>query len=161
MTFFSFYESPIGKLRLRANHVGLMGVDHPNQHDKVPAGEVKDAEQQYIRQAEKELDAYFSGELESFSVPLNPQGTDFQREVWQALTLIPYGHTQSYSDIANAIENPKAVRAVGLANGKNPLSIFIPCHRVIGKNKTLTGYAGGLATKRFLLQHEQGQFELL
>lgn len=160
-TYFCFYESPIGKLRLRANMHGLTGVDHPNQHASIPAGEINDAEQEFINQAKRQLNEYFAEQRTTFDVPLSPQGTAFQCEVWQALIAIPFGETRNYSDIAISIGNPKAVRAVGLANGKNPLSIFIPCHRVIGKNKTLTGYAGGLKTKRFLLEHEQSQYQLL
>ena len=92
---------------------------------------------------------------QTFQTPLNPQGTPFQLSVWQALTTIPFGETVSYSHIANAINKPKAVRAVGAANGRNPLSIFIPCHRIVGKNGTLTGYAGGLNVKTILLDLEQ------
>lgn len=160
-TYFAFMDTPIGKLRLRANDLGLIGVDHPNQHDSIPAGETNDLEQEFIHQAKKELREYFAGDRTCFDVVLSPQGTPFQCQVWQALQLIPFGETRSYSDIAHTIGNPKAVRAVGLANGRNPLSVFIPCHRVIGKNKTLTGYAGGLQTKQILLQHERGQYELL
>ena len=98
---------------------------------------------------------YFEGERKTFETPLTPIGTSFQLEVWQALQTIPYAETASYSDIADKINNPKAVRAVGAANGKNPLSIFIPCHRIVGKNGKLTGYAGGLDNKSTLLNIER------
>lgn len=103
----------------------------------------------------QQLEEYFAGKRKIFNVPFAFQtGTKFQRSVWQALQTIHYGETQNYSDIAQNIGNPKAVRAVGLANGKNPLCIIIPCHRVIGKNGTLTGYAGGIDAKKWLLAHE-------
>jgi methylated-DNA-[protein]-cysteine S-methyltransferase len=102
-----------------------------------------------------QLDEYFSGQRKIFNIPLSANGTEFQIKVWQALTTIPYGQTWSYQDLANAINNPKAVRAVGLANGKNPISIIVPCHRVIGKNGKLTGYAGGVERKAQLLELEK------
>ena len=102
-----------------------------------------------------QLDEYFSGNLQHFELPLNPQGTPFQRSAWKALLRIPYGETRSYLQQAQAIENPKAVRAIGNANSKNPISIIIPCHRVIGKNGTLTGYAGGIERKNKLLELER------
>ncbi|MGF1700468.1 methylated-DNA--[protein]-cysteine S-methyltransferase [Photobacterium makurazakiensis] len=101
-----------------------------------------------------QLAEYFAGERTGFDVPLNMQGTDFQRTVWQALNSVGYGETCSYGDIANLIGNPKAVRAVGAANGKNPIPIIVPCHRVIGSSGKLTGYAGGLDMKVWLLAHE-------
>ncbi|WP_390960950.1 methylated-DNA--[protein]-cysteine S-methyltransferase [Photobacterium sanguinicancri] len=101
-----------------------------------------------------QLDAYFSGSLTRFTVPLAPQGTEFQKQVWTALRSVPYGETCSYKAIAEAISNPKAVRAVGAANGKNPIAIIVPCHRVIGADGKLTGYAGGVEMKAFLLKLE-------
>lgn len=103
-----------------------------------------------------EFDAYFAGRLQRFSLPLAARGTAFQQAVWQALCDIPYGETRSYSDIARTIGKPDAVRAVGAANGRNPLSIIVPCHRVIGQNGSLTGYAGGLEIKKTLLALERG-----
>ena len=105
--------------------------------------------------AMQQLDAYFNGKLQQFTVPFELQGTAFQKTVWEALCTIPYGTVVSYQDIAIAIGNPKAVRAVGMANNKNPISIIIPCHRVIGKQGSLTGYAGGLDKKQWLLSHER------
>ncbi len=108
-----------------------------------------------IKEAFLQLDAYFKGQLQKFSLPLAPQGTDFRQAVWKALSTIPYGKTASYKEIALKISNPNAVRAVGQANNKNPLPIFIPCHRVIGSNGNLVGYAGGLAIKQHLLALEK------
>ncbi|MFB0954113.1 MAG: methylated-DNA--[protein]-cysteine S-methyltransferase, partial [Aeromonadaceae bacterium] len=103
----------------------------------------------------EQFGAYFAGERHAFDLPLSQHGTEFQLQVWRALVQIPYGQTRSYADIAQTIGNPKAVRAVGATNGRNPLAIIIPCHRVIGQNGSLTGYAGGLAIKQFLLTLEQ------
>jgi methylated-DNA-[protein]-cysteine S-methyltransferase len=108
-----------------------------------------------ITEAFSQLNAYLAGNLQQFSLPLAPQGTDFRQTVWQALLTIPYGKTASYQEIAVAIGNPKAVRAVGMANNKNPLPIFIPCHRIIGSNGKLIGYAGGLQLKQHLLDLEK------
>ncbi|WP_110665051.1 methylated-DNA--[protein]-cysteine S-methyltransferase [Salinicola halophilus] len=106
------------------------------------------------RECIRQLQAYFAGELQRFELPLAPRGTDFQQRVWHALATIPWGETRSYRELAVAIDRPTASRAVGMANGRNPLAIVVPCHRVIGTNGTLTGYAGGLERKRWLLQHE-------
>ena len=105
-----------------------------------------------------EVDEYFALERTEFTVPLAPEGTPFQHEVWKALRAIPFGETRSYLDVANAIGKPKAVRAVGAANGRNPLGIIVPCHRVIGADGSLTGYAGGMERKKFLLDLERQRF---
>ncbi|MFZ8199583.1 methylated-DNA--[protein]-cysteine S-methyltransferase [Alteromonas portus] len=105
----------------------------------------------------RQLSAYFDGKLNEFDLPLSAKGTAFQHSVWDALQQVKYGETASYLDIANAIGNPKAVRAVGMANGRNPIAIVVPCHRIIGSNKTLTGYAGGLPRKQYLLNLEGAQ----
>lgn len=110
-----------------------------------------------LRAAREALQDYFAGERRDFDLPLDPAGTDFQRAVWEALRAIPYGGTRTYGEIAAAVGRPKAVRAVGQANHVNPLPIFIPCHRVVGKNGALTGYAGGLDLKRALLALESGK----
>lgn len=107
------------------------------------------------RETRQQLAAYFAGKLTRFDLPLNATGTAFQQQVWAALCDIPYGETRSYGQLANAINKPKAVRAVGAANGRNPISIIVPCHRVIGANGTLTGYAGGLSRKAWLLELEK------
>lgn len=104
---------------------------------------------------EEQLRSYFAGELREFSVPLAPHGTPFQRHVWQALTTVPYGRTASYGAIASVIDRPSASRAVGAANGRNPISIVVPCHRIVGADGSLTGYGGGLPRKRHLLALEQ------
>jgi len=109
----------------------------------------------------RQLQAYFSGELKEFNVPLAMEGTEFQLRVWNALRAIPYGETISYAQLAERIGNPKAVRAVGLANGSNPIPIIVPCHRVIGGNGSLTGFGGGLSTKKRLLELESRQLTLL
>lgn len=106
------------------------------------------------RQACQQLDEYFVGQRQHFELPLAPQGTDFQQQVWQALQSIPHGEHRSYKEIALQIDNPKAVRAVGLANSRNPIALIIPCHRVIGASGKLVGYAGGIARKAWLLEHE-------
>ncbi len=152
--YYCYYDCPIGKIRLRASDVGLIALNHVNQQTENDKSWNEDPEHPISRSAISELDQYFSSGFSDFKTPLAPVGTDFQCEVWQALTTIPFGETRSYTDIAEQINRPKAVRAVGSANGRNPLSIFVPCHRVIGKNGTLTGYAGGLAIKQILLHHE-------
>ena len=112
-----------------------------------------------LRETARQLSAYFDGSLRVFSVPLAFEGTPFQRSVWQALLTIPYGETRTYGEIARQIGNPAAVRAVGAANGRNPISIIVPCHRVIGADGSLTGYGGGVEAKRWLLGHESGRPE--
>jgi methylated-DNA-[protein]-cysteine S-methyltransferase len=107
-----------------------------------------------LEQAAEELDAYFAGRRQRFQVPLAPEGTPFQRQVWAALTTIPFGATWSYAKLARTVGRPAAVRAVGAANGRNPIALFVPCHRVIGADGSLTGYGGGLPRKRWLLAHE-------
>jgi methylated-DNA-[protein]-cysteine S-methyltransferase len=114
-----------------------------------------------LKGVRKELDAYFAGRLKQFTTALAFNGTQFQNAVWKQLTRIPYGETISYLELAKRIDNPKAVRAVGLANGANPIAIIVPCHRVIGSNGSLTGFGGGLPTKRALLELEKGQRTLL
>ncbi len=158
MGSYIYHDTPIGKIRLRSSEEGLCALDHVNQQDSLAAGYVLNPECPFLRQAQVELDEYFVGERESFETRLSPIGTSFQRQVWEALTGIPFGQTASYSEIAEMIGNPKSVRAVGAANGKNPLSIFIPCHRVIGKSGKLVGYAGGLAVKQTLLRVERLEF---
>jgi methylated-DNA-[protein]-cysteine S-methyltransferase len=122
-----------------------------------PQGEAAgmcDNEQPVVRETLCQLAAYFAGELRDFNLPLDPKGTDFQVAVWKALLAIPYGETRSYRDIASAIGKPAAVRAVGTANGSNPIAIIVPCHRVIGSSGKLVGYGGGLPMKRMLLDLE-------
>mgnify|MGYP006156483953 CR=1 FL=1 len=150
-TFNTYFQSPIGWVEIKGTHehvTSVMVYDEAKEDVHINSIEV-------LELCKQELQQYFAGTLQQFTVPLAPQGTAFQQQVWRALTGVPYGCTASYRDIAIAIANPKGVRAVGLANSKNPLAIIVPCHRVIGANGTLTGYAGGLDKKAWLLQHEE------
>lgn len=149
--------SPVGKLTLVASDKGLMAIlwenDKPN---RVLLSNLKEDNQHPILlEVERQLQEYFAGKRRTFTLSLDFNGTDFQKKVWQALLQIPFGETRSYAQIAQAVGNPKAVRAVGAANGKNPISIIAPCHRVIGSNGTLTGFAGGLEIKAYLLSLEK------
>ena len=153
---YTVMKSSVGEITLVADNVSLRAIYWLNQKpDRV---KFPDLENNYsnpvLKSAVKQLKAYFSGTRRKFDIPLRPVGTVFQEEVWLALRSISYGETVSYSDIAKQIGRPKAVRAVGAAIGKNPLSIMIPCHRVIGANGKLIGFAGGLSTKEFLLNLE-------
>ncbi len=148
-------ETPLGPLTALASEAGLMGLwfDH-QQHWPGDLRAELDPGQRWIAQARDELDAYFAGRLREFRVPLAPQGTPFQEAVWLRLREIALGDTVSYGRIAREVGKPSASRAVGAAVGRNPLTIIVPCHRVVGENGTLTGYAGGLPRKRFLLDLE-------
>jgi len=150
-------DTPIGPIRVAAHSGGLARVLFDTQKEEVleedpnPSDEAK----QHLEAALQALREYFADERQSFGdLTLAPEGTDFQLSVWQALLKIRYGDTCAYRDIATSIGNPKAVRAVGLANGKNPIPVIVPCHRVIGANGTLTGFGGGLPAKKWLLEHE-------
>lgn len=152
--YFSRIESPVGMLLLAGDGESLTLVAmHDRKHGarQQPDWRRDDAA---FSAAREQLEAYFSGELRTFDLPLAPAGTVFQRRVWQALLDIPLGRTESYSALAQRIDAPKAARAVGLANGRNPIAIIIPCHRVIGADGSLTGYGGGIERKRWLLAHE-------
>lgn len=149
------HESPVGPLTLISNGEALTDVQFENPryaYAPAPAGKDK-----ILDAARRQLDQYFAGTLRAFDLPLAPKGTAFQQRVWQALLTIPYGVTRSYGQQAATIGSPQASRAVGLANGRNPISIVIPCHRVIGANGSLTGYGGGMARKQLLLELEQGE----
>ena len=155
-------DSPVGPLLLAGDsdalHVLAFGVGcRPREID----AEWKPDTKGVLKDVRKELDQYFAGKLKKFTTRLAFTGTPFQNAVWKELTRIPYGETISYLDLANRIKNPKAVRAVGMANGANPIAIIVPCHRVIGSNGSLTGFGGGLPTKRALLDLEKGQRTLL
>lgn len=153
----SMIPSPVGKLTLVARDDALVAVLWENDRPgRVPLGLLVDApDHPVLRETERQLAAYFAGELRAFSIPLAFAGTDFQASVWQALLTIPYGETRSYTQIARQIGRPSAVRAVGAANGRNPISIIAPCHRVVGSSGALTGFAGGLAAKEQLLALER------
>lgn len=155
MNVYCQYLSPLGQMTLQANQQGLLGAWFETQTTRPDELSRLDAKAPILVHTQQQLDEYFNGQRQEFDLPLAAAGTDFQMNVWQALTTIPFGETWSYLDLANAINNPKAVRAVGAANGKNPISIIVPCHRVIGKNGKLTGYAGGVAIKQKLLALEQ------
>ena len=150
-------DSPIGELTLTAVSGVLTGV-HMNEQrhtPKLPAGCKRD--DAGLAHVVAQLEAYFAGSLTDFDLPMEMGGTDFQRRVWASLREIPYGETISYGELARRVGNPKASRAVGLANGRNPLAIVVPCHRVIGADGSLTGYGGGLDRKVWLLEHEAAQ----
>ncbi|MBP6507514.1 MAG: methylated-DNA--[protein]-cysteine S-methyltransferase [Opitutaceae bacterium] len=154
--FYKTMKSPVGGLKLVANDSGLAAILWENDDPKrVRLAEPEEAPRHPVLvEAERQLRDYFAGKRKAFSLKLAFAGTEFQRKVWTALTQIPFGETRSYAQIARQIGHPKAVRAVGAANGRNPLSIVAPCHRVIGANGKLTGFAGGLETKAFLLRLE-------
>lgn len=154
--FYKTTRTPVGELKLVASDCGLAAILWENDDPKrVRLGELReDRRHPVLLAAEQQLKDYFGGKLKKFSVPLDFAGTDFQKKVWAALLAIPFGETRSYAQIARQIGRPKAVRAVGAANGRNPISIIAPCHRVIGANGKLTGFAGGLETKATLLQLE-------
>jgi methylated-DNA-[protein]-cysteine S-methyltransferase len=156
MNFFGYVESPIGHLMLTADGTALTGLFmEPSRKAPQPAdGWVEDLTVAPLAAAVSQLGEYFAGARREFDLPLRFEGTAFQRRVWQELTEIRYGETWSYGQLARSIGNPSASRAVGLANGRNPLSILVPCHRVIGADGSLTGYGGGLERKRWLLAHE-------
>ncbi|KGI78904.1 methylated-DNA--[protein]-cysteine S-methyltransferase [Oleiagrimonas soli] len=149
-------DTPIGVLTLIADEDGaLVRVNLPQSRKPPPdLGPVR-ADRARLAAICVQFEAYFAGERFDFDLPLRPHGTDFQRQVWDGLLGIGYGRTASYADLARSIGRPRAVRAVGAANGANPLSIIVPCHRVIGADGSLTGYGGGMEAKRWLLDHEQ------
>jgi methylated-DNA-[protein]-cysteine S-methyltransferase len=159
--FYSSMRSPIGELTLTTDGDAVTGVymhrqKHGPQRDR--GWKRDDAMLDTVRE---QLQAYFDGKLKDFDLSLAPQGTQFQQRVWRALRDIPYGETISYGELARRIGQPNASRAVGLANGRNPISIVVPCHRVIGADGTLTGYGGGLERKRWLLAHERKSGSLI
>jgi methylated-DNA-[protein]-cysteine S-methyltransferase len=161
-TTFTRCPSPIGELVLTASGTALTGVYFPPLREQAgwfeddghgPAGPV-------LARARQQLIEYFAGVRTTFDLPLDPPGTAFQRQVWDALRTIPYGATTSYSELARRLGDPGATRAVGAANGKNPIPIIVPCHRVIGARGELTGFGGGLDRKRWLLEHEGALLQL-
>lgn len=169
-----FYKSPVGYWIVRRDEEGICRIDTRPEHEQAAkalekelgvagngaagsdtAGKcVPSPTDPLLKKAVKQLDEYFAGKRKKFDLPLSMKGTEFQQKVWEALRAIPYGETRSYGDIAKAIGKPKAARAVGMANNRNPVSIIVPCHRVIGANGSLVGYGGGLKAKEFLLKLE-------
>jgi len=152
-------NSPVGKLTLVASDKGLVAVlwERDNPRRVRLADLIEQDDHSVLIQAERQLSEYFTGRRKSFSVVLDMRGTDFQRSVWEALLAIPFGETRTYGQLAKQLGNPQASRAVGAANGRNPISIIVPCHRVIGSSGKLTGFAGGLEAKERLLNLEQEQ----
>jgi methylated-DNA-[protein]-cysteine S-methyltransferase len=165
-------DSPVGPLLLAGDqdalHVLAFGLPPAGGRQRLEVSRPREIDADWkpdvkgvLGPIRKELDQYFAGRLKKFSTPVAFNGTQFQTTVWQELRRIPYGETISYLELAKRIKNPKAVRAVGLANGANPIAIIVPCHRVIGSNGSLTGFGGGIPTKRALLELEKGQRTLL
>ncbi len=153
------YDSPVGRLTLIASEVGLRAVlwdgDAPARARLATSPREGDGAAPVLEEARRQLDDYFAGRRTSFDLPLDLQGTPFQQDAWRALAEIPFGETRTYAQQAGSLGRPNASRAVGAANGRNPLSIVLPCHRVVGSDGSLTGFAGGLETKRWLLEHER------
>lgn len=151
------HQSPVGPLGLIASDVALVAVLWPEEKDgrvRFASDPVEGEATALLTDTAQQLDEYFDGERRTFDLPLDLRGTEFQQLVWRSLSEIPYGETSTYGKQAAAIGRPSAVRAVGTANGRNPLSIVLPCHRIVGADGKLAGFAGGLETKRWLLDHE-------
>jgi methylated-DNA-[protein]-cysteine S-methyltransferase len=153
--YYCIVKSPIGPILLAGDEEGLKHVNFMKGKKKIEVSDDWVENEEFFREISGQLEAYFSGKLKSFDIKLAPEGTEFQKSVWKALCEIPYGETRSYKDIAVSIGKPKAYRAVGLANNRNPIAIIVPCHRVIGADGKITGYAGGLDVKEFLLKLEE------
>jgi len=155
MIAFTYFESPIGRLLLTSDGAALTGLYmEPSRKAQCTDGWAEDVSVAPLSATVRQLSEYFEGTRREFDLPLRLQGTMFQTRVWRELTEIPYGQTWSYGQLAKRIDKPSASRAVGLANGRNPISILVPCHRVIGADGSLTGYGGGIERKRWLLAHE-------
>lgn len=153
--YYDQFSSPVGELRVLVDERGILGVDFERESIHFDSLWQKGENHPLILQVKQAIQHYFQGEKNAFShLPLAPQGTAFQLQVWQILLSIPFGQTMSYGEIAKQLGKPNAMRAVGGAVGRNPISIIIPCHRVLGRDKNLTGFGGGLPAKRILLQHE-------
>lgn len=149
-------KTPIGRLVIKENGTAVTAIRMAQEKEEVSKAQEKEAP--LLRDIKNQLQEYFNGQRRCFDLPLQPAGTTFQQKVWQALRQIPYGETRSYKELADMIGNPKACRAVGGANNKNPILILIPCHRVIGTDGSLTGFAAGLSAKKYLLELEQKTF---
>lgn len=150
-TYETYYKSPLGPIKIVGSHDCILSLDFIDE--ELPG----DSDLPFcLKACVKQIDEYFKGNRREFLLNLDPAGTDFQRMVWRQLEKIPFGQVVTYREIAGVIGNPKASRAVGSANGKNPISIIIPCHRVIGSNGSLTGYGGGLWRKEWLIKYERG-----
>ncbi|WP_338109398.1 methylated-DNA--[protein]-cysteine S-methyltransferase [Pseudomaricurvus alkylphenolicus] len=152
--YYDTFDSPVGEIIVVANDEGICNIDFQDSPCPLPIDPSWQQNPEPCAEAKRQLLAYFAGELKQFQLPLSPQGTDFQKSVWKILASIPYGQHTSYGAMAKQLGNPGASRAVGMANGRNPISIVLPCHRVIGSNGKLTGYRGGLPIKTKLLKLE-------
>ena len=163
MRYYDFYESPHGQMLLIANDEGISGIyfDGQKHLPRVESAWRRDAGHALLRQAKRELAEYFGGERQRFETALAPDGTPFQRAVWKAISTVDFGKTISYGELARRAGSPGNARAAGAATGRNPISIIVPCHRIVGSNGSLTGYAGGLDRKRALLALESGIPDLL
>jgi methylated-DNA-[protein]-cysteine S-methyltransferase len=155
-TFFTIFDSPVGELVLTSNGEAITGLFMEERKNEPQLANEWRRDDEMFREAARQLRAYFAGELTEFDLQMETAGTEFQQRVWAELLKIPYGSTTNYGELARRIGNPNASRAVGAANGQNPISIIIPCHRVIGSNGSLTGYGGGIERKKFLLDLEAG-----
>jgi methylated-DNA-[protein]-cysteine S-methyltransferase len=153
--YYSELESPIGQLLIVGDEASLRGLYMLDHRHQLPVAEGCERNDRAFSAVRQQLSAYFAGKLRKFEVSLAVEGSAFQKQVWQALLDIPFGETESYGQLARRIGNEKASRAVGLANGRNPISIIVPCHRVIGADGSLTGYGGGMERKKWLLEHEK------
>ena len=145
----AYYQSPIGMVEIKASGNVINSVVLSDEQQNIT-----DPQSEILKSCVRQLDEYFNGQRTSFDIPVCQDGTDFQQSVWHELMNIPFGKTITYADLAQSLDNPKAVRAVGAVNGKNRIWVIVPCHRVIGSDGSLTGYAGGLDRKKWLLQHE-------
>jgi methylated-DNA-[protein]-cysteine S-methyltransferase len=157
---YAVIDSPLGEILINGDGHTVAGVDFVDSRNATPVDPTWERDDAAFAEAARQLKAYFAGELKQFDLVLETGGTPFQRRVWTALLGIPYGTTTTYGRLAQQLGDPRAVRAVGLANGRNPISIVIPCHRVIGADGSLTGYGGGLPRKQWLLAHERGEHTL-
>ncbi|KKF99461.1 methylated-DNA--[protein]-cysteine S-methyltransferase [Methanosarcina mazei] len=157
--YYTTFESPIGPLLLAGDEEGLKYLNIRKGKKKIEVPDDWQENKEFFSEISGQFEAYFAGQLKSFDVKLAPEGTEFQKSVWRALCEIPYGETRTYKEIAISVGKPKAYRAVGLANNRNPISIIVPCHRVIGTNGKLIGYASGLDVKEFLLRLEENNLK--
>jgi methylated-DNA-[protein]-cysteine S-methyltransferase len=160
MNIFCYVDSPIGRLMLTSDGASLTGLymnlyrNKPTKRPTPSADWMLNATKDPLQAAARQLQEYFAVKRRAFDLPLNPQGTEFQQRVWRELVQIPFGETRSYGQLAKLLGNPNGSRAVGLANGRNPIALIVPCHRVIGADGSLTGFGGGLDRKEWLLSHE-------
>ncbi|HEX2830827.1 MAG TPA: methylated-DNA--[protein]-cysteine S-methyltransferase [Burkholderiales bacterium] len=163
MEYYDFYDSPHGQMLLTASDEGLSGVHFEGEkyYPQIAAAWKRDAQHPTLRQVKRELSEYFARERECFDLVLAPHGTNFQRTVWNAISTVPFGETITYGELARRAGSPASVRAAGAATGRNPLTIIVPCHRIVGSTGSLTGYAGGLHRKRALLALESRTADLL